>query len=74
MKLSKIAIGILLCVGILTVVVITTLIVNNNRDNFIVSAPKPAPCPTVTSSHVNALDGFGNPVTWWVVIKLPSSL
>ena len=77
MKLLKIAIAVLLSVGILTVVVITILAVNNSRDNFKAPDPKPPappPCLTATAPYVNALDGFGKPVTWWVVIKLPSSL
>ena len=74
MTLSKIAIAVLLSVGILTVVAITILAVTNNRDNFKAPDPKPASCPTATAPYVNALDGFGKPVTWWVVIKLPSSL
>jgi hypothetical protein len=73
MTLSKIAIAVLLSVGILTIVVITILAVNNNRDNFKAPATKPS-CPLTNAAPLNALDGFGKPVTWWVVIKLPSSL
>ena len=84
MKLSHIAISVLLSVGVLAIAIVIILTCTNNKDNFRITAnPKPNPksnpkptssCPVSNSPHMNALNGFGNPVTWWAIIKLPSSV
>jgi hypothetical protein len=72
MNLTKIAIVVLFCIAMITITVLVVLA--SSRDNFKTKPTPPPTCPITTSKYINALDGFGQPVTWWVVIKLPSSI
>ena len=41
--------------------------------NPVVAAEAAAPSRGGNASSMTALDGFGNPVDWWFVLKLPSA-
>jgi hypothetical protein len=55
-------------IGIIIFLLIISIAINYQNKENLTAPPKPKP------SYINALDGNGNPVLWWFVIKLPSSI
>lgn len=72
------SIYLVLCLGLLFIaLVVVTIVLSVNRKSSYINktstSPSAKPSPS-TPTYINALDGNGEPVLWWFVMKLPSSV